>query len=50
MDDREKQIREVYIKLVEEGRDPNKAKEEAIFGVLTYPLIDRVLKRICGTK
>lgn len=50
MDDREKQIREVYIKLVEEGRNPSKAKEEAIFGVLTYPLIKRVFERILGTK
>ena len=50
MSDQEKQIQEIYNKLVEEGRDPNEAKEAAIFGVLTYPLIERVLERICGTK
>jgi len=50
MSDLEKQIQEVYKKLVEEGRDPNKAKEEAIFGVITFQFIESVLERICGTK
>ena len=50
MSDREKQIQEVYKKLVEEGTEPNIAKEAAIFGVLTYPLIKSVFERILDTK
>lgn len=50
MCNQEQEIREVYKKLVEEGYEPNKAKDMAIFGVYASKLIERIRERILNTK
>lgn len=50
MCNQEQEIQEVYKKLVEEGYEPNKAKDMAAFGVHTSKLIERILERVLNTK
>ena len=50
MSDREREIQEVYEKLVEEGYEPNKAKDMATFGVYASKLIEDIRERILNRK
>lgn len=50
MCNQEQEIQEVYEKLVEEGHEPNKAKDMATFGVYTSKFIGRILERILNRK
>lgn len=50
MCNQEREIQEVYEKLVEEGYEPNKAKDMATFGVYTSKFIEEILERILNSR